>query len=243
MLVALGEEAPDLVRYLEAIPSINFMITSLEQLHILLEIIDNAGFRAPGKVTLDRSLNRSPARLEDTANKIKNSYPNILIEILVNEGCLNHCPFRATHEALIGSANVFTDTGYDTHYLNENLACIRLLRESPYRILSSPFIRPEDLQLIPREIDVIKLCGRTLGSSFLMQCIQAYETGKYTGNLFEVLDAANWMKSHWLLDNTSLPADFHATMSSCNQVCSSCTLCRQLFSCSASPLSFSLQNL
>jgi len=243
MLAALGEAAPTLARCLEAIPSINFMITCVEQLDILLEIVVNAGFSPPGKVTLDRSLNRSSSRLGDTAGEIKKRYPAMLVEVLANEGCLNHCPFRATHEALIGSANVFADAGYDTLQLNKNLACIRLLLENPHRILASPFIRPEDTRFLPKEIDVIKLCGRTLGAAFLERCVEAYVNGNYSGNLFELLDAANWMTNHWLLANASLPANFYAGMNACDKVCSRCLFCKQLFSVSVSPLPFSLQNL
>ena len=143
LLFALSDGAPDSVSHLEAVPSINFMIDSAGKLDSILQIIEQSRFRMPGKITVDRSLNRRPRALSELSESVRKRLPNIKIELLANEGCLSQCPFRASHEALIAAANA--GLGVDTLRLNRDLGCMRTLSDSPHRILSSPFIRPEDL--------------------------------------------------------------------------------------------------
>jgi hypothetical protein len=65
LLFALSDAAPELAARIEAVPSINFMIDSAQKLDAVLEIIESSRFRPPGKITLDRLLNRRPAALSD----------------------------------------------------------------------------------------------------------------------------------------------------------------------------------
>jgi collagenase-like PrtC family protease len=150
------------------------------------------------------------------------------IELLANEGCLNHCPFRATHEALIAAAN--TGTAIDTFCLNRDLGCMQVLSERPHRILASPFIRPEDVRHYADVADIIKICGRTLGAAFLSRTLTAYASGGYTGNLLNLLDAAHWMAQHWELPNSKLPPDLLLKLLiTCDQNCTACDRCQNIF--------------
>ena len=149
------------------------------------------------------------------------------MELLVNEGCLLRCPFRQTHEALIASANA--GQPLDAFAMNRDLGCVRLLSRSPHLILSSPFIRPEDMQRYKPDADIFKICGRTLGKDFLMRAIGAYAAETYEGNLFDLLDASHWMAEKWELRNQDLPADFHSRMTDCRQDCGGCPACGEMF--------------
>jgi hypothetical protein len=228
MLTALADAAPSLVAAIEAIPSVNFQIDKIEKLAALVELIQINGFKIPRKITLDRNLNRDLSGLTTLKAAISTRWPKMAVELLANEGCLTHCPFRATHEALISMANC-TSKGSDTRMLNDNLACVRWLTNSPFRILSSPFIRPEDMHFYAEKTDVIKLCGRTLGPKFLEQTISAYLEGSFHGNLLSLLDASQWMADIWSLPNQSLPRDFLEKIIRCKNDCNSCSQCKKWF--------------
>lgn len=228
MLTALADNTPSLVNAIEAVPSVNFQIDSIHKLTVLMDFVQDNGFRPPGKVTLDRSLSRNPQKLTELKAAMKSCFKQLDLELLANEGCLPHCPYRATHEALISLANCRAD-GVDTRLLNNNLACVRRLSEAPFKILSSPFIRPEDVDFYQHKADVIKICGRTLGTVFLKKTISAYLQGSFHGNLFDLFDASHWMADLWDLPNHLLPDDFPLKMARCTYNCSGCSYCNSLF--------------
>lgn len=227
-LTALGDAAPSLAASLEAVPSVNFQIDILDKLAANLEFISLCGFMMPAKITLDRGLNRRDEQLFSLTAAIRKRWPELQLELLANEGCLHHCVSRQTHEALISLANC-CGAGIDTKRLNDNLACVRRLHEAPYRVLGSPFIRPEDLCHFEDEIDVFKICGRTLGPSFLQQTVAAYIKREWNKNLLELLDACHWMADIWDLPNAALPRDFLEKTMRCGHDCVACTYCKELF--------------
>jgi len=63
LLNSLGDAAPAIVTRLEAIPSVNFSIDSIGKMKVLIDLVLASGFRLPGKITVDRDLNRRPAEL------------------------------------------------------------------------------------------------------------------------------------------------------------------------------------
>jgi hypothetical protein len=233
LLTALADAAPDLTGMLEAVPSVNFIIDGIDKAAALLELVDACGYKPPGKLPLDRSLNRRPAALAGLSKAIRRRWPEMKIELLANEGCLDLCPFRPTHEALIAAAN--SGMRIDTLRLNRDLACLRILGRTPHRILASPFIRPEDVGRYIETADLIKICGRTLGAAFLERTVSAFVKGRYEGNLFELLDASHWMAERWELPNAELPEDFFTTLTACPQNCEACDTCRALFERHARP--------
>jgi collagenase-like PrtC family protease len=231
LLTALADAAPGLAAELEAVPSVNFRIDNLTRLEVLLELVAGLGFLPPEKIPLDRSLNRRPKALTVLSRDVRRRWPDVKLELLANEGCLNHCPFRSTHEALIAAAN--GGLGVDTHRLNRDLACLRILNREPHRILASPFIRPEEVARYKGVAHMVKVCGRTLGLTFLERVVGAYVSGRYEGNLFDLLDASHWMAERWELPNNELPGDLLTTLSSCGQRCgphcATCATCEQVF--------------
>jgi collagenase-like PrtC family protease len=241
LLLALSDAAPDLAGRFEAVPSVNFSIDSVQKLEAVLDLIRRSRFRMPGKICLDRSLNRRPQALADLVAIARRRWPQIKFELLANEGCLPQCPFRSTHEALIAAANA--RFGIDGLRLNRDLGCMRMLSESPHRIFASPFIRPEEMQRYGDLVDIFKICGRTLGREFLMRTVAAFSAQHYAGNLLDLLDASHWMAEKWEILNPQLPEDLFDRLTGCDQLCSTCTHCRDLFQHLARPRPFTLPDL
>ena len=234
LLQLLSDEAPDLAGALEAVPGINTMLDSHAKVEAQLGDIGETRFLQPSKIILDRSLNRDLDQLADTARRCRRSFPDLKLELLANEGCLARCPFNLSHDAYIALSNY---QGRDcTYLLNKELGCMQLVDEHPHRILQSPFIRPEDIDLYLCHIDTIKLCGRTLGSEFLQRTITAYLDHRYNGNLLDLLDTLQWLAPSLYVDNSSLSFDFANMLSMCENKCDSCGFCKDLFDTISWPL-------
>jgi len=240
LLQKLSDEAPDLAAALEAVPGVNCMLDSFDKIDARLSYISDTRFQLPGKILLDRSLNRNLDALAHVVRLIRKRLPAMKIEVLANEGCLYRCPFKLSHDAYIGLANV---EGRDTTFqLNHDLGCIRLLGTEPHRILRSPFIRPENIELYLCHVDTIKLCGGALGGDFLQQVIHAYLARKHEGNLLDLLDAAHWLADHLYVDNSMISHDFADMLSLCDGKCERCGFCRELFQAITRPLPLTIRD-
>jgi len=234
LLQLLSDKAPELAAVLEAVPSVNTILDSHSRVEAQLDYISATRFALPAKIVLDRSLNRNLDLLAETCLKCRASFPELQLELLVNEGCLAYCPFKLSHDAYIALGN---HEGRDcTYLLNRQLGCMRLVDEQPYRILQSPFIRPEDVEKYLFHVDAIKLCGRTLGSDFLQRVITAYRDRRYRGNLLDLLDTLQWLAPSLYLDNSQLSFDFADMLSLCDSRCESCGFCPELFQAISHPL-------
>jgi len=227
LLQRLSDEAPDLAASLEAVPGANCMLDSYAKVESWLSYIGETRFKQPAKILLDRSLNRDLDTLARVVRRIRRKTPDLGIELLANEGCLPHCPFKLSHDAYIALANV--EGNDSTFQLNQELGCVRVLGEEPHRILQSPFIRPEDMELYLYHVDTIKLCGRTLGADFLQQVITAYLARKHEGNLLDLMDAVHWLADYLYVENSALSFDFANMLSMCDEKCTSCGFCEELF--------------
>ena len=234
LLQLLSAEAPDLAKSLEAVPGSNTMLDSPAKISSHLAYIRQTNFRMPSKLTLDRSLNRNLEKLTETVNWCRQGYPEIKIELLANEGCLPFCPYRNSHDAYIALGNYEgDDNSFD---INDKFGCRQLLLKQPYRLLQSPFIRPEDADSYLVQADTILLCGRAQGVDFLEQVVSAYIAKSYDGNLLDLLDSMNWLRHHLYVENSALAFDFANMLSVCNNRCKSCGFCMELFQAIARPL-------
>lgn len=50
-------------------------------------------------INLDRSLNRDMNMLRQM-QKVRKKYPNLILSLLVSEGCMPHCPFKVEHDTM-----------------------------------------------------------------------------------------------------------------------------------------------
>lgn len=216
-LTALTDRNNEVSNHIEAVPGINCMIDSIEKAESFIDIIRTKKFKLPGKLILDRSLNRNLDQLEKISLAVKKAYPETKIELLANEGCIHHCPFKLAHDAQISLAN-FESIKNLTFLTNQTVGCHAYFLDNPETFLHSPFIRPEDTTHYDHLADTIKLCGRTLGPVFLTKMLTAYFNRSYNGNLFKLMDAAHWMADHYHLDNKRLDPGFLKMVTKCKTI-------------------------
>ena len=229
LVQALAQVAHPLAPALELVPGINCMIDSPEKARAFLGMIRESGFKTPSRLIADRSLNRNLPALETLVKSLGQDDPDMEIELLANEGCLAHCPFKLSHDAQVS----FSNTGLcreQTARLNRELGCRSQFMAHPEQIFTSPFIRPEDQNHYAAHVTTLKLCGRTLGPRFLERCIRAYQAQRYEGNLLDLLDASHFMADHFHLDNSALGKGFLQRISLCTKQCKPCKVCRDLHS-------------
>ena len=227
LLQRLADLAPDLAGVLEAVPSVNCMLNSFARIEAQLSWIRGTGFRPPARIVLDRSLNRDLDRLAGVARQCRHRWPDMKIGVLANEGCLHYCPYRFSHDAYSSLARLQGQDHTDT--LNRELGCLRILEEQPHRILQSPFIRPEDLELYLCHVDTVQLCGRSRGVPFLTRLLTAYIDRHFDGNLLDLLDSAHSLARRIHIDNSALSFDFASMLSGCDNRCDRCGFCLELF--------------
>ncbi len=239
-LNALAGTGRDILTRLEALPGVNCMMDSARKVFAFLDLIRSTGFRMPGKLVLDRSLNRDFKSLKSTVQTIQKNFPDVRIELLANEGCIDLCPFKPTHDAQIALANqgLVREMNFRT---NQMLGCHAYFLKHPERFLCSPFIRPEDSDAYQGTADSLKLCGRSLGPRFMARCITAYETASFDGNLLDIMDAPHGLRDRIHIDNKRLDPGFLDMITSCPMDCGGCKNCRALFSAASTRKPFTLR--
>jgi hypothetical protein len=242
LLQALSDASPETCAQLEAVPGVNCLLDSFAKVQACLSAIAETGFKPPTKLNLDRSLNRNLPELTAISQQCRHHFPGVKLTLLANEGCLDRCPFKLAHDAQIAFANTGL-VANETHAANREIGCIRELGAHPAELFKSPFIRPEDLEQYEGVVEVIKLCGRTLGPDFLQRVVRGYAARQYEGNLLDLMDTMEWLAKRLHVANEELPADFLTRLSSCDKNCRACPYCRELLDKTATPLPFQLEDL
>ena len=240
-LQAISDAGEDEVSQLEAIPSVNCMLDTYDRIASMIDFISSTRFRLPETLILDRSLNRRLDVLTEVSARCRETLPAVKLELLANEGCLYHCPYKLTHDCHISLVNM--GQPLDTHRINRDLGCMRTLQRDPSHLFKSPFIRPENVAAYEPYVDVLKLCGRTPGAPFLMRVVDAYLHGKHSGNLLDLMDAMDGTAEWLYASNDRLPADFLQRLTSCSRECRTCSYCRDLIESCAKPKGISLERL
>ena len=108
------------------------------------------------------------------------------VEILVNQTCLQGCPFRAHH---LNTSSLASQPDYPCPSMEYPIAeCGWEMLRDPSRLVSAIFVRPEDLEVYEEiGVDRFKVSGRNRSTAWLLRAARAYAARSYPGNLFDIL--------------------------------------------------------
>jgi hypothetical protein len=131
---------------------------------------------------LHTKINRDFKLLKQIRNNIK-----CKLQLIANNHCLYGCHLEDSHELF---ASHSSQTGYYGGNFSLDycyLTCRYQKLKKPELLISSPWIRPEDVRFYEEiGIDSIKVVDRRMPSPELIKIINAYITGKYEGNLIDL---------------------------------------------------------
>lgn len=108
------------------------------------------------------------------------------VEVLVNQTCLQGCPYRFHH---LNTSSLASQTGRSAPRLEFPIAqCGWELVRDPSRLISAIFVRPEDLAAYEElGISRFKVSGRNRSTPWLVRAARAYTDRRYVGNLLDIL--------------------------------------------------------
>ncbi|MBI4703252.1 MAG: hypothetical protein HY744_19215 [Deltaproteobacteria bacterium] len=115
----------------------------------------------------------------------------VVLELLANENCLDHCPYRDRHYALYGRLTEAGGAGATSTRLIDpfSLACVARRLTAPHTLLElAGLVRPEDLARYGSlGIAHFKCGGRARSDPWIDRIASAYVGGRYSGNLFDLM--------------------------------------------------------
>ncbi len=154
----------------EVYASTSFEFKSIKQYSNLIEIYKNIVEIVPAC-----DLNKNFLLLKS----LKEQYPEIVIELMVNEGCINSCPLRYLHNLsipYIKSQEKLTDPDLTFAYFTKT--CNNFALKNPYYHLCNPnIIYPWEIEEYSKiGINNFKLVGRNEDKSICSLYIDYYKT-------------------------------------------------------------------
>jgi len=108
------------------------------------------------------------------------------VEVLVNQTCIRECPFRAHH---LSTSSLCSQPGGNRLWFEfPILECGLEVVRDPRKLISSIWVRPEDLSLYEDAgVHRFKISGRNRPTEWLARAAGAYTARQYHGNLLDIL--------------------------------------------------------
>lgn len=176
-------------------------------------------------VTVDTGVNRDL----DLLAAIQ-SQAGLEVKLMVNEGCLNRCPFRLFHMNLISHRSKEGAREGDDF----SFSCGSRVEKDPAEIFRSNWVRPEELALYAGRgaARFFKIVGRDMLASKVLRASGAYMDESYDGNLLDLLCSSlgfyNVEHSAYV-DNKQLgESGYFDRLSTCDRRCYQCHYCEEL---------------
>jgi len=196
---------------LEVRASVNMRVGTITAMEYLTSFFD--GFY------MQREYNRVPGHIQHLSAWCgKNSKK---IYMLVNSGCLAHCPFQTYHDNLVAHESDIDPAQYKPKYPSY---CRELMNKKNHYgdFLRATWIRPEDIKHYNSLFDGYKLATRMHANP--RRIIAAYARQSFRGNLADLTEPG-FSFNNKILDNTLFPEDWYMKTSNCGQNCQDCSYC------------------
>lgn len=142
-----------------------------------------------GVLTLSIMVNRNFPILKEIRDNVSCD-----IELLLNDCCLNECPFRFFHYTECSHASQKHDVleGYYNDWAT--IACQNQKAFNPEQIIMSKWIRPSDIdKYMEIGLDYFKISGRRYSTEWLGRALKAYSEMHYKKNLGDILNGYSFV--------------------------------------------------
>ena len=207
---AFTVNSPSLIKYIKKQFSDVFITLGLYAYPVNVQHIEYWRSWGVDEITLDHTFNRNFELLKKVMTLYKDS--DLRLRVIANNLCIKDCPFRLAH-GCFASHSVTEGISMDYMLIN----CLYRKITTPKSILTSEWIRPEDIHLYEELASEtgytgfsVKLVDRTRPTSFIERVIKAYMSESYDGNLLDIL---NWPDSGNIVNIPRPNADSnHSTM-------------------------------
>lgn len=145
------------------------------------------------RIILDIDVNRNFQMLREIRKKV-----SLDLELLMNSTCLLQCPMKHYHYSVEGhfsqEQNHNGNGNGDEPCVDElnpcKQKCMMMLMDDPRFFISSPWIRPEDVETYAdMGYKHFKIAGREFSGKVLLAKAEKYLAGRFDGNLVSLLGA------------------------------------------------------
>ena len=147
--------------------------------------------------------------------------------ILANSGCLAHCSGQIFHDNMVAHeaeiCEVRNMEGFNPY------VCRRALksREDWHLILSSTWIRPEDVHNYEGIVETMKLATRMHSHPGMV--IHAYAKASFHGNTCDLLEPGyGRLLAPYIINNKAFPSEWFTKTSTCDKMCHRCGYCKSI---------------
>lgn len=186
--------------------------TSIPDLDRILYLNRNADFSG---IVLQRDLNRRPKHVLRWFNTI----PLDNLILLVNEGCISHCPYKKA-----GDLEISLDQVQGKINRVHNLGCMTI-GQDPWLFLTSPFLTKKMLESYYPNVSTIKIAGRDNSVEWLKYSLRHWVDGEDLP-LSKIMNVGGLpFTPGQLQQHPSYTADVF----SCNLQCFSCRKCEHVY--------------
>ncbi len=152
------------------------------------------------------------------------------LALLVNVGCLIHCPIRSYHVDVVSHSGESHELGTFVDY--PLVWCTKEKSRDPAQLLKAPWVRPEDLGMY-EEIGFteFKLAGREMDPEWIERVARAYAARRWDGDLNDLILGFDHLEPFGELPlrvpNRALDgfAEFFRKKHDCRAGCRDCRYC------------------
>jgi hypothetical protein len=187
---------------------------SFAELDMTLELYGSDIFQS---IVIQRDLNRNPVKLNSYLER-RGLHDKAVL--MVNEGCINGCPYKIAGDIEIGMSDIKTKDN-----VIHGTGCNILKQGHAWTFLTSPFLTKQMVDEFYPKIKTIKLAGRDLPANKIKYQLRHWTTGVDI-KLSKIL---NVFPSDSELKVSDLNEAYIKDVMTCNKECFSCRRCEHYY--------------
>ncbi len=203
---------------LEIRASVNMKLGTLEALNYASERFD--GF------CIQRDINYHMDTLQRISDWAKANDKKICL--LANSGCLRNCAVQTFHDNLVAHLSELHQS--ECCMDQDPIFCRRFYADAARKmeyLAHATLIRPEDVRHYETLVPMLKRATRTHSNPRLV--LEAYTSGKFTGNFFDLTEPGHGIFFRGkVLDNAKITPEYWSVKSKCKENCAECGFCRKV---------------